>query len=93
MQDGGHVLGPHADRLGWPRGLTTASNFTLICLGHETLVLGSSAGSEVGAGGAGMWVMQAFRFELGPNWEAQIALAKHVGTARFGATTCYLFRP
>jgi len=30
-----------------------------------------------------MRVMQAFRFELDPNREARIALAKHVGAARF----------
>ncbi|WP_448590753.1 RNA-guided endonuclease InsQ/TnpB family protein [Thermoflexus hugenholtzii] len=30
-----------------------------------------------------MRVMQAFRFELDPNQEARIALAKHVGAARF----------
>ncbi|MFZ8844237.1 helix-turn-helix domain-containing protein, partial [Thermoflexus sp.] len=30
-----------------------------------------------------MRVRQAFRFELDPNREARIALAKHVGAARF----------
>ncbi|MFZ8843650.1 helix-turn-helix domain-containing protein, partial [Thermoflexus sp.] len=30
-----------------------------------------------------MRVIQAFRFELDPNREARIALAKHVGAARF----------
>jgi putative transposase len=32
---------------------------------------------------SGMQVKQAFRFELDPNREARIALAKHVGAARF----------
>ena len=39
-----------------------------------------------------MQVKQAFRFELDPNREARIALAKHVGAARFaynwGLTRC-----
>ncbi len=30
-----------------------------------------------------MRVMQAFRFELNPNRAARVALAKHVGAARF----------
>ncbi len=30
-----------------------------------------------------MRVTQAFRFELGPNRAARMALAKHVGAARF----------
>ncbi len=30
-----------------------------------------------------MWVRQAFHFELDPSREARIALAKHVGAARF----------
>jgi len=30
-----------------------------------------------------MWVTQAFRFELDPNRAARVALAKHVGAARF----------
>ncbi len=36
-----------------------------------------------GAGGDGMRVMQGFRFELDPNGEQRVALAKHVGAARF----------
>jgi len=32
--------------------------------------------------GDGMWVTQAFCFELGPTRAARVALAKHVGAAR-----------
>jgi len=42
-----------------------------------------------------MRVTQAFRFELDPNRAARIALAKHVGAARFaynwGLTTAVVF--
>jgi putative transposase len=45
--------------------------------------MGVGRQSEAGAGGNGMRVIQAFRFELDPSREARIALAKHVGAARF----------
>ncbi len=47
---------------------------------------GAAVGPEPGQAGAqgdGMRVTQAFRFELAPNRAGRVALAKHVGAARF----------
>lgn len=46
-------------------------------------VLTSFSAGRPGAGGAGMRVKQAFRYELDPNVAQRQALARHVGAARF----------
>ncbi len=53
-----------------------------IVVEHRKAPVGSEP-CQAGAGGDGMRVMQAFRFELDPNGEQRVALAKHVGAARF----------